>query len=69
MLRHYTLAELEAMPTLHSGQYDNLKIETADTRVWLARIGAADGMPYDNGVTVETLTDGRWVTTETYEAV
>jgi hypothetical protein len=49
MTRRYTLAELEATPTIHSGQYDNLKIEIPGMRVWLARVGVADGMPYDNG--------------------
>lgn len=73
-----TLKELEAMPTLSVGQADDLKIETADTRVWLSRMTVEDGQPYDNQVTVEKyrkLTknktmyqDWRWVTDYTYQA-
>lgn len=63
----YTKEELEAMPTLHSGHFDDLKIETQTTRVWLSRMTVADGMPYDNMITVEKLIDGRWVTTEEYK--
>lgn len=62
----YTKEELKAMPTIHSGQYDNLKIETPTMRVWLSRMTVADGMPYNNQVTVEKLIDGCWVTVEEY---
>ena len=62
----YTKEELKAMPTIHSGQYDNLKIDTGTTRVWLSRMTVADGMPYNNQVTIEKLIDGRWVTVEEY---
>jgi hypothetical protein len=68
-MKHYTLKELEDMPTLHSGQYDNLKIDAENTRVWLSRLGVADGMPYDNAVTVETLLNGSWVEREVYRAL
>ena len=64
----YTLEEIEALPTSHSGQFDNLKIETDDKRVWLSRCGIADGMPYDNTITVERLINGCWVETDMYEA-
>jgi len=63
-----TLAELEARPTLHSGHFDNLKAEGADYRVWLSRMTVADGMPYNNQVTLERLIKGRWQTVETREA-
>ena len=62
----YTKEELKAMPTIHSGQYDNLKIETPTKRVWLSRMTVADGMPYNNQVTVEKLINGCWVTVEEY---
>lgn len=65
----YSLEELESRPTLHSGQYADLKIDTGEQRVWLERVGLADGAPYDNGVTVEALVGGRWETTGEYEAV
>lgn len=68
MSARYTLAELENLPTLSTGHTDNLKISEPGRKVWLARIGIADGMPYDHEVTVERLIDGVWTTTETYPA-
>jgi hypothetical protein len=66
----YTLAELEAMPTLAQGQADDLKIDTDVSRIWLSRVGIEDGMQYDNLVTIEELNDsGRWVEVGWYEAV
>lgn len=52
-MKKYTLKQLETLPTLHSGHFDNLKIETKDTRVWLSRMTIEDGMEYNNQVTVE----------------
>jgi CDGSH-type Zn-finger protein len=64
----YSAEELEAMPTLAQGQADDLKVDTGTKRVWLCRCGRADGMPYDNQVTVEKLTDdGRWVSVYKYK--
>jgi len=65
--QHYTASELEDMETIHSGQYDNLKIDTGLKRVWLSRLTVADGQPYDNQVTVESLIDGRWIKTQEYQ--
>lgn len=67
MSQRYTASELDDMETIHSGQYDNLKIDTGAKRVWLSRLTVADGQPYDNQITVERLVDGRWVTAEEYE--
>lgn len=64
----YTLDELESRSTLHEGQSADLKIDTGEQRVWLERVGLLDGAPYDNGVTVEALVAGHWVTTAEYEA-
>lgn len=64
----YSLSEIEAMETIHQGQYDDLKIDTGTERVWLSRLTVEDGMPYNNQVTVERLVDGRWETAEEYEA-
>jgi len=64
----YTLKELESLPTLSVGQADDLKIENDDTRVWLSRMTTADGMEYDNMVTIELLIDGRWITVKEYQA-
>lgn len=57
----YTLAQLQAMPVIHQGQYNNLHYEDADTRIWISRLTTADGMPYDYMVTTEKLQNGKWV--------
>jgi hypothetical protein len=68
-MRKYTLRELQAMETISQGHTDNLKIKTEDTKVWLSRMTVEDGMPYNNMVTIEKLTnDGRWETVEEYPA-
>ena len=67
-MHHYTAEELQALPTLATGQADSLKIDSDGIRVWLCRCGLDDGMPYDNQVTVERLAAGRWITVETYPA-
>jgi hypothetical protein len=66
-IHHFTAAELEEMETLWQGHTDNLKYDDGETRYWLSRMTVADGMPYDNAVTVETLTDGRWITVAEYQ--
>lgn len=70
---HYSLKRLQSLPTLHQGQCDDLKIETNKIRVWLSRLTKADGMPYDNQVTIEeyklSKKDGyTWQTVEQYQA-
>jgi hypothetical protein len=67
-MERYSLSEIERIPTIHQGQYDNLKVDTGRVRVWLSRLTVEDGQPYNNQVTVERLTDGRWETVEEYEA-
>ena len=62
----YTAGELRDLPTLSVGQADDLKIDDGTTRVWLCRCGVADGMPYNDAITVERLKDGRWITVDTY---
>lgn len=66
--RGYSLAELEAMPTISQGHMDNLKVDTGTMRVWLSRMTREDGMPYNNAVTVERLINGVWTEVEQYEA-
>lgn len=58
MKRIYTLSELEILPTLATGQADDLKIEKENRRVWLSRCTVEDGEPYNNKVTVEKLKGG-----------
>ena len=79
-IRKMSLKQIEKLPTLHVGQFDDLKIETADTRVWLSRMTIEDGQPYNNQVTEEKLehphtskgvdqTQGKvWTTVRQYEA-
>lgn len=68
MTSYYTLERLEALPTLSVGQTCNLKADDGEVRVWLGRCGVADGEPYNNPVTIETLEDGRWVTSHRFQA-
>ena len=64
-----TLDYLEDLPTINDGQFDDLKIEEPDVRVWLSRMTVADGAPYDNQVTVEKLVNGAWTVFDQYPAV
>lgn len=65
----YTLAELQAMPTIRVGHTDDLKVEGLVRRVWLSRLTVADGAPYDNEVAVEHWNPrGFWFTAQVYEA-
>lgn len=65
----YTLKELKRRPTLSVGQAEDLKIETANIRVWLSRCKKEDGEPYNNKVTEEQYLNGRWVTARAYKAI
>jgi hypothetical protein len=66
--KRFTLAQIEAMPTISQGHFDNIKFDDGKTRVCLSRMTVADGMPYNNQVTIEQLKDGNWITTDEYEA-
>lgn len=57
------------MKTQSVGQADDLKFDDGKTRVWLSRCTVADGEPYDHKVTEEELIDGKWVITDTYQAI
>ena len=63
----WSLTELRSRPTISAGQFDNLKIDLGELRVWLSRMTMADGAPYNNQVTVELLLDGRWCIFQQYE--
>lgn len=74
-MKEYTLAELTALPTLLVGYTDNLKIDHrpyptpgVHKRVWLSRLTAEDGAPYDNEVTIEGYYGDEWLTLDSYEA-
>lgn len=66
--KKYSLAELKALPTLQQSHTENLKKDTGNERIWLSRMTVGDGMPYNNQVTVEVYTDGKWNTVDTYQA-
>lgn len=66
-IKRYTLAQLKAMPTIEQGHTDNLKYDDGTYRVWLSRMTKADGMPYDNQVTVEQMIGGVWKTVAEYQ--
>lgn len=68
-MKHYTLKELEEMPTISTGQTDDLKVDTGKVRVWLSRCTIADGEPYNNKVTIEVWFNNKWRITDTYEAL
>ncbi len=58
----------ENRPTLSTGQADDLKYDNGTTRVWLSRCGVEDGEPYPNKLTVETLSNGKWIEVERFQA-
>ena len=64
----YSLQQLITLPTIGDSQFDNLKIETETTRVWLSRCGVEDGEPYPNKVTIEERINGSWKITNIYQA-
>ncbi|HEX9804270.1 MAG TPA: hypothetical protein VGA67_01170 [Candidatus Dojkabacteria bacterium] len=63
----YSAEYLESLPTISTGHFDNLKIDTGVKRVWLSRMTIEDGMPYNNGIIVERLIDGIWKTIAEYQ--
>ena len=67
-MEKYTLRDLNKMTTVSASQFDDLKIETGDTRIWLSRMGIEDGQPYNNQVTIEKCIHGSWNTITQYEA-
>lgn len=64
----FALDYLEKLPTLSTGQADDLKIDRPTVRVWLSRCGYKDGEPFAHKVTVERLSEGRWVEDRVYRA-
>jgi hypothetical protein len=65
----FTLRELQKKETIEQGHFDNLKIKTGNTRVWLSRLTIEDGETCNNKVTVERRDKlGNWITIEQYEA-
>lgn len=65
----YTADELRELPTLATGQSDDLKIEDLEVgvRIWLARTDVTDGEPYNDRIHVETRSaEGNWEITEEY---
>ena len=69
-MQRFTLKELHKLETKGQGHTDNLKFDLGGTRVWLSRMTIADGMPYNNQVTVESLdfSTYTWKTVDVYKA-
>ena len=61
----YTSSELEAMPTLAVGHFENLKVEEGEVRWWLSRMSREDGETHR--VRCERLTRGCWVVSGEFE--
>jgi hypothetical protein len=58
-LKNITEAELEALPTISKGHFDDLKIETGNIRVWLSRMTKEDGH-FGRNISYEKFFCGRW---------
>lgn len=58
----HTAKHLESLPTLCVSQADDLKINTAEMRVWISRCSIEDGEPFNSKVTVEGFINDRWQT-------
>lgn len=67
-MKRYKLSYLKGLKTISESQADDLKIERNGFRVWLSRMSKADGMPYNNQVTIEEYKNGRWIDTAHYQA-
>jgi hypothetical protein len=68
MDKTYSLQELKSLPTLGDSGFDDLKIETDTTRVWLSRCDVNDFEPFNNKVTVENYINNDWEITRIYQA-
>lgn len=73
IFKRFTLSEIEEMEVIHESQTDDLVLEQGQgdgqVRVWVSRMTVSDGMPYNNQVTVEKLTNGAWETIDEYEPI
>jgi len=67
-MKRLTLEEAKNMTVLSQGHFDNLIYEENNIRIWLSRMTIADGIPYDNQITVEEYCDGVWATLDVYQA-
>lgn len=63
----YTANDLNDIETISQGHTDDLKVEEDNIRIWLSRMTVADGMPYDNQITIEMYMLNKWVIINQYE--
>ena len=73
-LASLSLSDLYMLPTLHQGQYDNLKFESSLFRVWYSRMRLedynGDHEAYNkNRIVIEKLINGRWTVLDKYGRV
>ena len=76
-MKRFSLSKVKRLPVLHQGHFDNLiwvNFNThspfrnvGDTKVWVSRCTVADGMPYNNQVTVEMWDGNKWEIVDQYE--
>ena len=59
---------LNSLPTISEGYTCDLKIDTGDFRLFLARTDMNDGEPYNHTAYVETLENGKWIDLGYYDA-
>lgn len=52
--------DLEEMETIEEGYTCDLKVDTGDARLWLARTSIEDGEPFRNTIYVELYESGGW---------
>lgn len=64
-LEQFTSKELKKMPTLSTGQAEDLKHDDGEHRWWLDRVGPDSGATHR--VAVEELVQGRWKVVHQYE--
>ena len=57
-MRRFHYEDIVAMPTIHQGQYANLKYDDGNLRIWHSRMTIADGEL--EPIQVERLVDGCW---------
>lgn len=62
-----TQDELEAMPTIHNGQFGNLKIEEGSFRLWHSRMTRADGAKFNHAAEIEFFDGNRWEEVHSYQ--
>jgi hypothetical protein len=67
-MKKLTLKEIEKMPVINQGQFDNVIFNDGKIKICISRCTIADGMNYNNEVTEEHYINNDWVVFRQYEA-